>query len=655
MLDRPWARQVVWLVVAAGLLIGAGLLQGRVDALREAHGLIAPGDEVAKRYPLTSVLTLSLGGLRAPVVAYLWIRAEDLKQEGRHFDAVQTAQMICRMMPHFPGVWDFHSWNLAWNISVQTHTPEERWQWVHNGLRLLRDEGIPLNPKSELLYKQLSWIFFSKMGQYTDEMHKVYKQRWAAQMQRLLAAPPLGTTEETLAAFRPIAEAPLDKTLAPTGEEGERLQRGVFEKFLRDDAEVAAYVERLLPLLTTQKDRDDARRPDQIVGARLLDAYNRYSLDDALAVIRVAPPRPADGDEKALSALINSEPHAPARGRLLGIVRAHILWNRYRMDPQWMMGLMVRYGPMDWREVFPHGIYWSSYGVRACQGVGLEDLEEASLDADINSLNNYRNWLFCMKNLAWNGRLTYIENPRDPNSPQISWFSDWRFVMPTHRVHDRIIKAYLRTKGGPYKNNILKDGHINYLAAAVGMLYAGYRYEDAQTLYDWTRKTYEPKPREWALPLREFVWTRLNKDGTPIPDYARNQMLASLQMAFYFLARNERKAHQDCMRYAQLVYSKFQETAPKRLKIPPFRNYEAYVARDVLATPRMAGFNLSLEARMRLYAALRNEVKLLLYTAVVPRLRRQCRAYGLSLGKSFPPPDGLKEYLEGRGEVIRPL
>jgi len=658
MLDRPRTKQVTWLVAAAAMLAGAGLLQGRLDSLREEHRLILPGNEVAQRHPLTSVLTLSLGGLRAPVVAYLWIRSENLKQAGRHFDAVQTAEMICRMMPHFPGVWEYHSWNLAWNISVQTHTGDERWQWIHNGIRLLRDEGIPLNPRSLILYKQLSWIFFQKMGEYTDEMHGVYKQRWAAQMQRLLAAPPYSTAAEAIAAFRPIAEAPLDKRQPPTGLYGDPLQPDVFERFCRDDPEVAEYVAKLRPYLSHQQDRDENRPLDQIIGGRLLDHYNRFSLDEALKVVRVAAPRPGNEEEKALSALINSERYAKARGRLLALIRAHILWNRYRMDPDWMLGLMERYGPLDWRLVYPHGIYWATRGVYMSQGVGLEDLDEGSLASEIDPLNNYRNWLNCMKALTWNGRMTYIENPRDPDSPNLRWFSDWRFIKPTRDLYDRIIKAYLRTTGGAYKDNILKDGHINYLAAAIAMLYSGYRYEQAQELFDWVKDTYKLQSREdyreWQLPLREFVRERLNKDGSPIPDYARNQMLASLQMAYYFLAHNKRRAYTECLSYALLVYTKFSESAPKRIRLPSFKEIQAVVARDVLVAPRLVGLYLSLEARMRLWAALDDELRVMLYGAISPPLARECDAYGLDFAKAFPPPPGLVEYQERESQPLGP-
>jgi len=48
--------------------------------------------------------------------------------------------------------------------------------------------------------------------------------------------------------------------------------------------------------------------------------------------------------------------------KVLAFLRAQILWNEYRMDPQYMQALMMRYGPMDWRSVWAHGLYWSSYG-----------------------------------------------------------------------------------------------------------------------------------------------------------------------------------------------------------------------------------------------------------------------------------------------------
>ena len=60
---------------------------------------------------------------------------------------------------------------MAWNISVTTYTPEERWNWVYNGVKLLRDEGIPLNPRAVNLYKQLAWTYNNKMSETLDDFH----------------------------------------------------------------------------------------------------------------------------------------------------------------------------------------------------------------------------------------------------------------------------------------------------------------------------------------------------------------------------------------------------------------------------------------------------------------------------------------------------
>ena len=42
---------------------------------------------------------------------------------------------------------------------------------MYGGAKLLRDKGIPRNPKSLMLYKELAWIFFDKMGGFMDDKH----------------------------------------------------------------------------------------------------------------------------------------------------------------------------------------------------------------------------------------------------------------------------------------------------------------------------------------------------------------------------------------------------------------------------------------------------------------------------------------------------
>ena len=213
MASRARLIQALACLVVVSLVVGAGLLHGPLTHLRQTHELALPYNTAGR----LNVLTIAPGGFRAIIINYLWITSNQLKQEGRIFDAVQRANLICEFQPRFPAVWTFQAWNMAWNISVTAHTPDERWLWVQNGIRLLRDKGIPYNPKSVTLYQELAWIFFSKMASDTDQMHMTYKRRWAVEMQELLGGAPFGETEKIIDAFRPNAEAPLDKTVSEQG------------------------------------------------------------------------------------------------------------------------------------------------------------------------------------------------------------------------------------------------------------------------------------------------------------------------------------------------------------------------------------------------------------------------------------------------------
>ncbi len=609
--------QVVWFLLAAGLLAAAGTLHGTLDDQSKRYELNPP--DVVENYPGKTLMMVAPGGLRALAVNYFWIRAEELKNQGRYYEAMQLSELICKLQPNFAGVWSFHSHNMSWNISVATHTPRERWLWVYNGAKLLRDSGIPLNRKSIILYKDLAWVFYNKMGQYMDEMHMTYKQRWAGMMQRLLASPPYGTTEQTIGAFRPIAEAPLDKDLRRQGRH--TIQQDQLEIVLSDPA-TGRYAQLL-----------EAKGAE--IGETLLGVYNRYTNDESVEVIRLAPPKLETEEDAAISALINSTEHAEARKKLLAFLRAQMLWNVYKMDPEWMLKLMEKYGPLDWRLVQPHGLYWSSYGIHVCESKDL---------ADIDSLNTDRNVLNSLKTLTWRGRLTYIENPRDPDYPNVTFGADWRFVEPTQNQHIQMAESAAKAEKREFKDNAFRSGHINFAIQAMQMLYASYRRKEARKLFDWTKENYEPIDPEWDWDVEDFVIYMLNKEGRPIPDRAYGQISSALQAAFFERARGHMAGYISSMTYARRVYDVYQPEAPKRNKLPPFQILARNVLLNMLIRPRVVGINMSLLKRADLYAQLDDRIQRLIYDPISPPLRRQCKLRGIDFEKAFPPPPGLKEY-----------
>jgi len=610
--------------VAGGMLFAAGgMLQPALDRQSTDYELNPP--DVAENYPLKALLTMAPGGLRAPVVNYLWIRAEKLKNEGRYYEAMHLADLICKLQPNSPGVWAFHAWNMAWNISVQTHTPEERWRWVYGGVELLRDEGIPQNRKTLLLYKELGWIFYHKMGRYMDEMHATYKRRWAAKMQHLLAAPPYGTTAQTIDAFRPVAEGPIDRD--PRRQGKSTVQRDQLEILLKDPP-VAAYADLL-------------GRAGIAIDETLLDAYNRFSLDEDVEVVRLVPPRPQGDREKAISDVINSPAHTDARRKLLGFVRAQMLWNVYRMDPEWMLKLMEKFGPLDWRLVMAHALYWATYGLHVCEATEL---------GDINSLNTDRGVLNALKNMTWTGRLTYIENPENPDLPLITWSADWRLVDATHEEFIVMGEALAKARGDTFRNNQVATGHVNYLASAIEMLYAGYRREKAQELLDWTIENFQPDGPEWSMDLEDFVIFRLNLGGQPFQEKAYAQITAAFQAGFLQRAAGNMEAYARSVAYARRVYDIYTVDVPRRLRLPPF----PVMARDcligLLIRPRLVGVNMSLVKRSELYVSLDDRMQRLVYDLIAPSLKRQCEMRELDFDKAFPIPPGMKRIKETQRE-----
>lgn len=634
MAKRPIWIQIFLLVLAGVLVISAGTVQQKLDARSRQFELTPEGGEVAENSPGKALLTIAPGGLRAPLVNYLWIRADKLKNEGRFYDAMQLADLICSLQPQFPGVWSFHSWNMAWNISVTTHTAEERWQWVYNGVKLLRDHGIRYNTNSIILYKDLAWIFFSKMGQTMDDMHLAYKQRWAHQMQSLLGAPPFGDTQEVLAAFEPIAQAPLNRSLADQGKEP--IQVGVLrDQVLKDDPVAQEYVRRLAQL-------------DVKMDRTFLEAWNRFSKDRAAAVVRVLPPTPQTPRERALAQAINDPAPAvaAARNKLLAFVRAQILWNEYKMDPQFMLKLMKEYGPLDWRLVWPHAMYWVGYGF---------DRIDVKM-ADIDPLNTERIMLNCLKAMTWNGQMVYKDNPARPQEPELVFYSDWRYIAPTQKEFLHAINSSFQDRGETFQTNVLRPGHINYLSSAIAMLYAGYRRDEARHWLEYIRDSYKPDGPEWKLDVEEYIIFRINEQGD-IPEIAINQISGAAQVALVALARNQTQVYQDNMAYARRVYAVYQNKAVARLKLPPFELIYANMAAAVLVRPEAMYLDLPLDDRIQLYESLDDRTKVMIYDTIAPLLQEELADTPLDFAKSFPPPPGLEEFRQSQqhkaGPVVR--
>lgn len=136
---------------------------------------------------LILLLTL-LGGFRGIVSEVIWFRMDRLQDEGRYSELAQLADVLVKLEPKAPEVWTFAAWNLAYNVSVMMPTHADRWRWVEAGLRLLRDDGLALNPSEPALYREIAWLFLSKIGGNIDEASPLYAEEWRKRVEKARAA-----------------------------------------------------------------------------------------------------------------------------------------------------------------------------------------------------------------------------------------------------------------------------------------------------------------------------------------------------------------------------------------------------------------------------------------------------------------------------------
>jgi hypothetical protein len=442
-------------VLAASLLITAGMQLNFINSQRQQMKLIA-NEPLENAPPSLVFATVAMGAFRGLLVDILWLRAESLKDKGEFFDAKQIAEWITTLQPRFAAVWEFQAWNMAYNISVAIPAtqPDERWRWVKNGYELLRDQGIPLNPKSISLYCELARIFQHKLGSVSDDAHKYYKLQLAMAMEPLLA--PADNQY-----FKALTEAPTD-----------------WGQIIKDP-DVAS-------LITSLKSADKTFDNDDFVSNYLSLRQN-----------------PARFNPDAFKVIDNFRGTEAIR-KFDIFAKAYHLRNAWKLDPVLMQQLNYTYGPtdwndpnthlpLDWRHPDTHAIYWAAKGL---QVAGKKEFSVAEINTD-RIINQ------SLQDLFRNGKIFIydvpVQIPSDSNSqtPQTKMEKEI-FLRPDLRMFEPYNKAALakiekygyleEAKTGSLES--FKNGHRNMLKNAIFSFYQAGHIQQAQKIYDQLKELY---------------------------------------------------------------------------------------------------------------------------------------------------------------------
>jgi hypothetical protein len=704
---RSRTIQLVAFVTCGVLLLASSALTPEINAGRKSlnmYGVESPTETAPPEYAFA---IQAFGAFRGLITNFAFIRAEEYKREGRYYDAMQLASWICKLQPRFPSVWEFQSWNMAWNISVTTYTPEERWNWVYNGARLIRDEGLKYNPRAVNLYRQLAWIFVNKMSETTDEYHLTYKRNWAWRMHLVLGPPPdplgeyrPGTPFEALdkgigddqlvevARREKERRAERDRLQEPNSPEKwenpnvprdpalaeqRPLQYEIVKKAAYDRLKAIADAPKTLAELYTVAP-ETRQMVDRLrtLGVRITDdvlTEDDYWREEGLAFTFFKPYRQLD-DPVSLWAEIRKEgsesegkPKAdalqrfdeivgvrekrPAGQTLLRFLQRKVLLEVYKLDPEKMAELTEVFGPMDWRVVDAHSLYWVNEGLIA----GGETISKFGND----KINTARLIFFSLHNLYLRNRLVFEPYYENVNYSYLNYNPDLNFVESLHRAYLAYGKLLDPDPQEGGVGGTFRTGHQNFLTEAIVMLYFAGRQREARKYFDYLRDNYglssngEINP-VFAKPLGRFVEDNLLEN---IEGYSetRTAITYCLVRAFDELMQGNLAGYYPLLRKARGLHANYNEgrmtEQTDKMRLPPFRDYQADVLRDWFRQPAISPTVTVNKARLWRYLPL--YLKQAVYDDLLPLFQRECEAMGFDVARAFPEPADMEQYRQQKG------
>ena len=514
-MSRDLRVQLIAAVILVAALMFSGLMATRVAASTGQHKLTSM-DSAEEGDPPQVAVGIAMGAFRGLFVNMLWMRANDLKEEGKYYEAMELARAITRLQPRFNQVWVFHAWNMSYNISVTTQTEEERWQWVNAGIRLLRNEGVVYNPNDMLIHKELAWIFLHKIGGYTDDANGYYKRMLAMEWTEVLGPPPAPTPETLrdrdaaieayVAWLREIADAP---------------------DTIQDAIRVEPSIQTLLDRMNAIGARPERRRTLAFHASHIAikSSGNQTLFQSGMSERELAVYQMADDPELANAWRV-----------LLAHFRKRTLIDDYNMEPERMIRYTQKYGPIDWRHPAAHSLYWAARGVEQ----GIDRATDQNLK-DWDFTNTDRIVIQSIQELYRSGELYFgfLDFKRGDYAlwdaiPNLHYFESYGSILRElasrnpFEGYDLGARAY----------GFYQAGYENFLKDAVTFFYRRGQIDEAER---W-RSVLRADPRMNMLhdpdrdrllngPLNEFVDAELNDRATS-PSIFVAQVTAALDSSF---------------------------------------------------------------------------------------------------------------------------
>jgi len=518
-------------VTAGGLLLPSIIDEAEDSTLRYTNNIVEGAPD------WINTVGMSIGALRGLLVDYLWIKVQQMQQEGLFFEVMADAELITKLQPRFSQVWVFHAHNMAYNISVATHTIEERWEWVNEGIRLLREKGLRANPDDMVLHKELAFFFMHKINGNSDDAHLYYKRKLAERWHNILGEPPV-SWEDRIAWIKYIADAP--RTTVDAIQRSPKVEELLTK--LRDD-------------YATFFPNSELLQPEAIlIQYAQLEAITQFSMT-AIETGYEARLRSKSPYFNQLTQVYSDPQYADAWKVLLATLRKQVLKEEYNMDPKLMYEYTRDMGPLDWRHPQTHSLYWARRGGEAGKG-------RLKADEIYKVLNTDRIQLQALQGLARSGRISF-----DPFSQEIPGrLPDPRFIESIIGDENRqglwnelYVKHYfVRGAGSDTFTTFLR----NFLGSAVREWYRQGEIVRAQALLDKLDEYFgegaNPPNHAYKVPLDVWVRDIAKGEYERMPSVAISDVTSALRYAFRVgIGQNRPELYKEAIKFAQLVTNEF--------------------------------------------------------------------------------------------------
>jgi len=560
---------------------------------RAGRAQLGYADRFEESDPPEVALGVAMGAFRGIFVNMLWFRAQELKEEGKFFEAIEVARAITRLQPRFPRVWIFHAWNLAYNISVATNTAEERWNWVNAGIRLLRDEGIPRNPNDTLLHKELAWIFVHKIQGVTDDANLYYKRRLAEEWSYIMGPPPSEPQPEDEDVQRIYERLAAEKASEANGGEASMSdamrEAGIDRRvaILRDIASAPDTLEEVYQSAPTARElvrrlREEAGVALDIDFLRLVEIQRElFRMRQGLGLgVSLAPSQ----RNAAFERIFYDQQYTQAGRLLLPYVRKRVLTRDYNMEIARMIRYTRQFGPLDWRHPATHSLYWASRGVE-------EGLRRRNI-ADFNMINTDRVIMHSLQELFRWGDVKYsLLSDSYVAFMNLDFADAYTEAMELvgERAQQRAEATGLDAEDPDRHFRLLGEGYANFLRDVVRTYYRMGDIAKARDYYEQLRKwpyhnIHDPEDLKRMLsePLEVFV--KIDFEERIIsPEVAQSEIVGALRDAIIRgILGNDRRVYEGQLQYAADVHEYYMGEQNRRTTVDAERN------RMQLLEPRFA-------------------------------------------------------------------